>query len=123
MGTGDYLNKRKRAFGYALNGIRILFRDEAHARIHALAAVVAITAGVLLSISGPEWCAVLICIGMVTAAEGFNTAIEALADRVSPELHPLVAKCKDVAAGAVLILAIMSVAVAMIVFIPKLSAL
>jgi len=115
----EYFNKRVRAFGYAFRGIGRLFRDEAHAKIHALAAIVAVGAGFIFSISRWEWCVVILCIGMVIAAEGFNTAIEALADRVSPERHPMIEKCKDVAAGAVLILAIASVAVAAVIFIPK----
>lgn len=51
-------------------------------------------------------------------AEAFNTAIEKLADRVTCERDPLIGAAKDVAAGAVLLFAIASVAVGLIVFIP-----
>ena len=56
-------------------------------------------------------------------AEGFNTAVECLADKVSPEYDPLIGRAKDIAAGAVLLFVIAAVAVGLIVFIPKLIAL
>ena len=70
-----------------------------------------------------EWIALLICIGAVLAAEAFNTALEALADRISTEYSPLIRDAKDLSAGAVLILAIMSATVGLIIFLPKLGAI
>ena len=55
---------------------------------------------------------------MVWAAEAANTALEFLADAVSPERHPLVGKAKDVAAGAVLIAAIGAAAIGILVIGP-----
>ena len=52
----------------------------------------------------------------VWTAEALNTAFEFLADVASPEYHPLVAKAKDVSAGAVLISAIGSVVVGVLIF-------
>jgi diacylglycerol kinase (ATP) len=52
-------------------------------------------------------------------AEAFNTALEFLTDLASPEPHPLAGKAKDVAAGAVLIAAIMAVIIGVIIFLPK----
>ena len=54
----------------------------------------------------------------VWTAEALNTAIEFLVDLASPELHPLAAKAKDVAAGAVLVAAIGSLVVGVLVFGP-----
>lgn len=76
-----------------------------------------------MRISPTEWGLVSLCIGGVLMAEAFNTAIEALADKVSPQKDPLIAKAKDVAAGAVLIFVFAAVAVGLIVFIPKICAL
>ena len=53
------------------------------------------------------------------AAEGINSAIEALCDKVSPEYDESIGHAKDLAAGAVLILAVMSVVVGLLIFIPK----
>lgn len=96
-----------------------MFREEAHARIHLLATVCVGACGFIFSIEPLEWCAVLICIGGVLMAEAFNTAIERLANRVTRERDPLIGAAKDVAAGAVLLFVIASVAVGLIIFLPK----
>ena len=119
----NYFQKRRKAFGYAWNGIIYLFRNEAHAKIHLLAAVCVIAAGVIFGISRWEWCSVLLCIGGVFMAESFNTAIEKISDKVSKERDPLIKIAKDVGAGAVLLFVMASVAVGFIVFLPYIIAL
>ena len=115
----QYLKRRKNAFKYAGHGVVKLFRNEEHARIHLLAAVCVIAAGFIFHVSPTEWCLLCICIGAVFMAEGFNTAIEKLADRVTREQNPLIGAAKDVAAGAVLLMAVASVVVGLIIFLPK----
>lgn len=115
----SYLNKRKKAFGYAIKGIYRLFSNEAHAKIHLIAAVCVIAAGVIFSITPAEWCAVILCIGGTMMAEAFNTAIEKVCDKVSPEFNPLIGAAKDIAAGAVLLFVLAAVAVGLIIFLPK----
>lgn len=114
-----FLKQRANAFRYAWQGIFYLFRHETHARIHLVAAVLVVITGFLVHISQWEWCAVLICIGGVFMAEAFNTSIEKLADKVSRQHDPLIGIAKDVAAGAVLLFVIASVAVGLIIFVPK----
>lgn len=113
------IKDRLRSFRYAFKGLVALFAKEHNARIHAVAAVCAVAAGFIFDISNMEWIAVVIAIGMVMAAEAFNTAIEYLADFVSPGHNEYIGKAKDVAAGAVLILAVCAVVIAMVIFIPK----
>jgi len=60
----------------------------------------------------------VIAIMTVWTAEALNTALEFLADVASPESHPLIKKAKDVAAGAVLISAMGSAAIALLIFTP-----
>ena len=112
------LNKRIKSFGYAFKGIASLIKKEHNAWIHCTAIVVVTLAGFYFCITPTEWCIVVLCFGLVLAAEGFNTAIERLVDLVSPEYHPIAGDVKDVAAGAVLICAIAAAIVGMIVFIP-----
>ncbi len=116
----DYFRKRKDAFGFAFQGIRTLFVGEAHAKIHLMAMIAVIVCGFIFKIERWEWCAVILCIGGVFMAEAFNTSIEKLCDRVSPEKHPLIKASKDVAAAAVLLFVFASIAVGLIIFIPKL---
>lgn len=51
-----------------------------------------------------EWMIIILCIGVVIAAELFNTAIEAGRPGVSPASRGR-ANAKDIAAGAVLVCA------------------
>ena len=119
MEEKSYWKKRKSAFGYAWNGVRTLFRKEAHAKIHLLAAVTVIVAGLIFGLDRMEWCIIMLCIGGVFMAEGFNTAIERLCDKVSPERNPLIKDAKDIAAGAVLLFVIAVVIIGILIFIPK----
>ena len=63
---------------------------------------------------------ILFFIGLVLAAEAVNSAIEALADVVSPDYNEGIKRTKDLAAGAVLLLAMTAAMVGLIIFIPKL---
>lgn len=114
------LKKRIKSFGYAFKGIASLLKKEHNAWIHCLAIVVVTSLGFYFHITPTEWCIVLLCFGMVLAAEGFNTAIERLVDLVSPERHPVAGDVKDVAAGAVLICAIAAAIIGFIIFLPYL---
>lgn len=116
----SYIQKRIRAFKYAFMGIGRLFSGEAHAKIHLVAAICVIAAGFIFHISRREWCAVILCIGGVFMAEAFNTAIEKLADRITKDRDPLIGAAKDVAAGAVLLFVLASIATGLIVFLPYL---
>lgn len=114
------IRKRLRSFQYAFSGMATLLRDEHNSRIHVFAMVCAIAAGFLLRISPTEWCVVALCCGAVLTAEAMNSAVEAIADLVSPEFHPLVKKAKDVAAAGVLMTAIAAATAGLIIFLPKL---
>ena len=114
----SYLTGRLRSFGHAFRGLTILLRTQHNARIHALATILVVAVGALLRISPAEWALIALAIVCVWVAEALNTSIEFLVDLASPERHPLAAKAKDVAAGAVLIAAIGSVIVAVLVFGP-----
>lgn len=115
-------NTLPQSFGYAFEGIRTAF-SERNFKVHCLVAVMALILCAVLSVPAWGWIAVIICIGMVFAAEALNTAVEAVVDLASPELHSLAKRAKDCAAGAVLILAIVSLLVAAIVYIPPFLAL
>ena len=65
--------------------------------------------------------AVLFCIALVLSLEMLNTAVEKLADQTHPERHPQIGLVKDVAAGAVLWAAVLSVVIGAIVFWPYLA--
>ena len=109
---------RLRSFRYAFAGIRLLFSEEHNARIHATITLLVVVAGVMLRVSPMEWAVVVICIGMVLAAEAFNSAIERVADYLTTERDDRIRDIKDLAAGAVLLCAIAAAIVGLIVFVP-----
>lgn len=112
--------KRIRSFAYAFNGLKILFSTQHNARIHGFCAIIAIVLGLYFSISNIEWIAITISIGMVIAAEAFNSSIETLCNAISPEYNHQIKAIKDLAAGAVLVVAIMALTIGLLIFIPKL---
>jgi diacylglycerol kinase (ATP) len=117
---GFTFRKRLAGFSCAFRGIRILLRNEHNARLHCLAGTCAVAAGFLLKISVMEWVAVVIVCGCVLAAEALNTAIEKLADAVSPEYNEMIKTVKDLSAGGVLLMAVAAAITGFLIFLPKL---
>lgn len=114
------LNKRIKSFGYAFKGIGLAFKFGWNIVIQLLCAIAVVIAGFIFNISVYEWLAVVFCIGLVIAFEIINTAIEKIVDFISPGYHKQAGIIKDLAAGAVLVTAILSVVIAGIIFVPKL---
>ncbi|HZC04938.1 MAG TPA: diacylglycerol kinase family protein [Ktedonobacterales bacterium] len=108
------------SFIYAWHGLTYAVRTQRNARVHMALAMVAILLGLLLHISSVEWAMVFIAITLVFIAEMFNTVAEACVDLVTREYNPLARIAKDVAAGAVLLNAMLSVLIGALVFIPHL---
>lgn len=104
------------SFKHASRGLRVLFAHTHNARLHLVAALVAVAAGVFFKISGVEWAVIALACGAVLAAEALNTALETAVDIASPRAQPLARDAKDVAAAGVLLSAIAAVAVAAFVF-------
>ncbi len=105
---------------YALNGIRLAVRDERHMRVHLTAACIVIVVATVFRISKMEWLILLLTIGAVISLEMVNSAIERTVDLVTDEYRPLAKEAKDLAAGAVLVFALLSVIVGISIFTPYL---
>ncbi len=113
------LKNRLNSFVYAIRGIKQVVASQHNAWVHIALAFVAIALGFVFKINTIEWIAIVLSIGLVLAAEVFNSAIETLVDLVSPAYNEKAGKIKDMAAGAVLITAITAAIIGMIIFIPK----
>lgn len=118
MQAGRYLQQRLKSFKYAFQGIVAFLCSEPHARIHAVATVLVVAAGFYCRLSANQWIAILIVTGMVWITEMLNTVVEKIMDHLSPEYHPRVKWIKDVAAGAVLISALVAAITGAVIFIP-----
>lgn len=115
------MNKLLRSFGYALKGLAHAFRSQLNIKLHCLAAVLVIALGWYVRLSAAEWLWVSLAIALVLAAELFNTALEMLVDLVSPGWNEQAGRVKDVAAAAVLLIALLALAIGLFIFVPKLS--
>lgn len=117
----NYWRNRLLSFGYAFQGIAAFLRSEPHARIHALATVVVAALGFYVKLPATQWVLLLLVIGMVWVTEMINTVVEKIMDHVAPERHPRIKWIKDVAAGAVLVSAIIAVIAGALIFFPYLQ--
>lgn len=97
---------RARSIGFAVEGVRYLFRHEHNAWVHLGAAAMVATSGLLLRVSADDWRWLILSIALVWAAEAGNTAIEQLCDLVHPDRHAVIKRVKDLAAANVLICAV-----------------
>ncbi|MCR4765017.1 MAG: diacylglycerol kinase family protein [Bacteroidaceae bacterium] len=116
------LKKQLKSFTFAWKGIITCVGHEQNITFHVIAAILVIAAGFFFDISKIEWMLVMLCIGMVISAELFNSTIERLVDKVSPEWNKAAGEIKDIAAGAVLVTAIAAAIVGLIIFTPYILA-
>lgn len=107
-------------FGYAFHGLWYALRTQRNARVHLSMAIIVTVAGLLLRLSALEFAMLYIVIAGVFIAEMFNTVCEICVDLAQPEYHPLARIAKDVAAGAVLLSAMLAVIVGILVLGPHL---
>jgi diacylglycerol kinase len=108
--------KRAKSFTHAGRGLWIFLKTTHNAWIHLAIFVAVILLGIYFNITHVEWMILVLTGGLVIISEAFNTAIEIDIDLTSPGYHPYARDTKDVAAGAVLISAIIAVVVGILIF-------
>lgn len=116
---GSALSLRRwwRSAGFAWAGIVHTFSTQANFRIEVTAA--ALACALAWTLHAPL-APIVLCCTLVLALEVLNTAVEALTDLASPDLHPLAKVAKDAAAGAVLVASLGAVLVGLGVLGPPL---
>ena len=119
MKNAFYQNvKFSKSIKYAINGLKLIVKNERNFRIILAFSVIVISFGLIFQISHFEWIAVFILISLVFVSESINSVIEAICDTVSLEFKVNIKYAKDVAAGAVLITAGCAIVVGLMVFLP-----
>jgi diacylglycerol kinase (ATP) len=112
-----------KAFQYSMQGLNHAFRYEAAFRQELLLAVPALIAVWFFPISAVERVVLIATVILVLIVELLNSAIEAVVDRISNELHPLSGRAKDLGSAAVLFaLALMTLSWGLILW-PTLAAM
>lgn len=104
----------------ALKGLVHLIRSEPNARIHLVATAGVLVLASLLHVGMAEFLWLLLAIAAVWSTELLNSALERLADRISPDRDPLIGRAKDMGAASVLVAALFALAVGLAIFVPKL---
>jgi undecaprenol kinase/diacylglycerol kinase (ATP) len=117
------VRKRFHSFRYAFAGLKHAWNNEHNFRIHLLATAIVIAAGIYFHVDKTEWAILAFAIGFVIVTELINTAIELLADVVSPEKNKIIGRAKDISAAAVLISAVTAVITGVLVFYPHIKLL
>jgi diacylglycerol kinase len=100
----------------ASSGLRYAFAAERNIRVHLLVFILVLISSIVLEISKFEFLLILAVSALNFSLELVNTAIERLADKVSPEYDKQIGVVKDVMAGAVLVSSIFAVIIGLIIF-------
>ncbi len=116
----DFFRLRWRSIRYALAGWSYVLRTQRNAWIHAVISFSVVVVALLLRLPPRDWAVLILTIAMVWSAEFLNTALEAVVDLASPDLHPLAKIGKDVGAAAVLIAAGAAVLIGLLILGPPL---
>ncbi|MBI5401124.1 MAG: diacylglycerol kinase family protein [Candidatus Yonathbacteria bacterium] len=109
------MQKIIKSFGWAINGLRMVWREETSFRTEFVIGVAVVLFGVYVHFLTLEWMIIIACIGAVLSAEILNTAIEDLCDKVEPNTDPVIGKIKDMMGGFVLVVCIASALIGLMI--------
>jgi len=116
----EFITSRPRSFKFAFSGWWHVLKTQKNTRIHAVATILTVIIGIWLKLNLLSWALLTTAMGLVWAAECFNTAIEAIVDLVSPSFHPLARIAKDTGAAGVLVCAITAAIIGFLILGPPL---
>jgi diacylglycerol kinase (ATP) len=91
------------AAGYSMAGLSAAWRHESAFRQECVLALVLLPAAWFVGRTWIEIALLTASVMLVLIVELLNSAIEAVVDRVSPELHPLSKRAKDIGSAAVML--------------------
>ncbi len=97
------LRRLLNATSYSLKGFKAAYTNEAAFREEVLLACVLIPVALLLDLPALETILLIGSILGLMLSEILNSAIEAVVDRIGPELHELSGRAKDLGSAAVFI--------------------
>ena len=119
----SFIRGRIRSLKFAFKGLWILVSTEDSIKAQLFFALIATILGFYFEIAALEWTIQFLAIGLVLVAEAANSAIEEVADFIHPEFHIKIGLIKDIAAGAPTFAALISLIIAGIIYIPKITLL
>ena len=115
MSFKRFLNSVK----YSIEGLNHAYRKEQSLWLHASGVILAVILGIVLKINFYEWAVIIVAFVVVLAIELLNTAIEAVVDLVTKEIHPLAKIAKDCGSAAAFVSGVASAVICLVIFLPK----
>ena len=106
-----------KSFGYALNGIRYVFKHERNFRLHVLSSILVLICAIYFKCDLIEFALLVIVMAVVLITEIINSAIEYTWDKLEPNHHPVVGIIKDAMSGSVLIASLSALIVGILIVI------
>ncbi|MEN4760930.1 diacylglycerol kinase family protein [Chryseobacterium sp. C39-AII1] len=105
-----------KSFLNAFRGVFLMMKSERNFQIELLAFLINLFLIFYLKLSTIDTILILIVCYGVLVAETFNTAIEKICDMIQPEFDKRIGFIKDIAAGAVILTAVLSGVVGILVY-------
>ncbi len=87
----------------SLKGFQAVYKHEAAFRQELLLSLVLLPFSFVIASSLANWVALIAALLLLLLVEVINSAIEALADRISTDVHELLGRAKDLGSAAVFI--------------------
>lgn len=105
------------SFKYALNGLALIFKSQRNIKIQILFALFAVLIGIILRFNAFDFVILAILIMLVLGAEMVNTVIEFILDSIYKRKYSRIAKiAKDMSAGMVLFVTVVTVICGIVLF-------
>ena len=108
----------KSALNNSMNGIYYIYKNERNFKLQLVFAFIAIVLALLLKLSFNQIALIIIVIFLVLLTEFLNTALEVIVDMYTEEYNEKAKIAKDISAGAVTLMAICSIIIGIIIYLP-----
>lgn len=110
-------------FVNSVNGIRWYAKDGKSIILYVFGALLEVIMGIIYHISGLEWTLLVCMLTLILSVELINTAIESVCDLVTKDYNIKIKIAKDCGSAATFVVFCATVAISLVIFIPKIIAL
>lgn len=105
-----------KSFKDAVRGIACVWKEERNFRIESIVGILIVGLAFYFDFSFSERAFLLVAVASVLVAEIVNTALEDMCNKIEPSQDSVIGKIKDMCAGFVLVTALLSIALALVIF-------
>lgn len=110
-----------KSYRYAWRGLSEIFLGEVNFKILLFFSIIVLVVAFIVELNSVEWIIVAFTLTFLLVSEAFNKSIETACDAICVDYCDDIRFAKDVAAGAVLLVAILAIIVITIIFWPYFS--